>query len=186
MKKLLASALFSLCGLFAVQAQATVLDFEDLAGRPLFASLPSNYAGISWAGNFWAYSVAQPPYNAHSGIVRIGSNGSNSGDSSFTFASPVTFDGAWFAGSTGVSFSLYDAGVLVHTTGTLNANGTPSFLGTGYSGLVDRVVVNGANGYYALDDLQFNAVSNAVPEPATLALLSLGLLGFGMSRRRKS
>ncbi len=81
-----------------------------------------------------------------------------------------------------MTFRLYDAGVLVATSATLDPDGTPRFLSSGYGGLVDRIVVSSpGQGSYAMDDFQFTAV----PEPATVALLFAGV-GAGLSRRRRS
>lgn len=175
---------FASLAVAAVPANATVLDFEDLAARPYFISMPTSYAGIDWAANFWAYSNTQNPYTAHSGITRIASNGNTAGDSSFSFTNDVKFDGAWFAGATSVSFQLYDNGNLVHTTSTIGTSSTPVFLSSGYGGSVDRVRVVGSNGNYVMDDVQFTA---AVPEPETYALMLAGLGMMGaIARRRKA
>jgi hypothetical protein len=167
-------------------ANATILDFEDLAGSGLFNSLPNNYAGISWAANFWAYDAPQGPYNAHSGDVRLAANGNNPGDTSFTFLNGgVTFDGAWFAGnSVDVHWELFSNNNLVHTSAVLNVSASTEFLTSGYIGQVDRVRIIGQSGQYVMDDLTFTSAMQ-VPEPSTLAILSLGLMGLAARRFKK-
>jgi hypothetical protein len=182
MKTLIASVFCTLALTLGASASATVLDFEDLAGRPYFTPLPANYAGVTWAANFWAYDHAQFPYTAHSGIVRLANNGSQAGDSSFSFAQAVQFDGAWAAGNGALSFSLYNAGMLVATSNTLSLSGMPTFLSSGYTGLVDRVVVNGTTGQFGLDDVQFEATNTNVPEPGVALLFGLGMAGLAGAR----
>lgn len=183
MKKLIASALCTLAMALATSASATVLDFEDLAGGALFQSVPTNYAGVTWAANFWAYDEAQAPYTAHSGNVRLGNNGEHAGDSSFSFAQAVQFDGAWFAGDGPLSFSLYNADTLVATSESVTLDETPTFLSAGYTGSIDRVVINGLYGGYAMDDVQFEAPAADVPEPGVALLFGLGLAGLVGARR---
>jgi hypothetical protein len=81
----------------------------------------------------------------------------------------------------------------------LNDTASSYLTGQGGAGSVDPnvVLVNnryGATGTFAFPDVTTNTggawlganfEAAAVPEPATLALIGLGLLGFGMVRRRK-
>ena len=170
----------------AFPSVATVIDFEDLAGKPFYDSLPANYAGIDWAGNFSAFDQQQYPYTPHSGIVSVASNGETGGDSSFSFGKAVSFGGAWFAGTDGttVAFELYANNLLVSTTAALAISSTPGFLSSGYTGAVDRVKILESNGYYVFDDMAYTAA--AVPEAETYALMlaGLGVLGV-VARRRK-
>lgn len=49
-----------------------------------------------------------------------------------------------------------------------------------------RIFATGGDNSYSIGELQVFGSSAAVPEPAPLALLGFGLLGFGLMRKRKS
>ena len=97
-----------------------------------------------------------------------------------------TFQGAWFAGyeDVGVTFELYEHGRLVATSATLATSATPTWLASGYGGLVDEVIVSSAaQGGFVLDDLTFTTL---VPEPGTTALMACGLLALVVVARRRA
>ena len=186
MKRLLSSFLLAAAGLaVAPLASATVLTFDDLSGDDF---VPASYGGLDWsAGDWFAFGDAQPPFSAHSGSMRIASGfGDADAATAIGLGDDKTFQGAWFAGyeDVSVSFQLYEHGTLVATSATLATSATPTWLASGYAGLVDEVIVSSADqGGFVLDDFTFSA---AVPEPASTALLACGLVALAAVARRRA
>ncbi len=174
--KLISKALLAAGAAVAIAgpASATVVTFDDLVGQTTVAD---GYGGINWGGQWTYYGSPQSPYTAHSGDYRVYDFATDGG---FSFAAPVVFDGAWFAGleSSSVQFQLLLGGSVVATSATLGTTADPHFLASGYGGLVDQVkVLSGQPDFWVMDDVTYNAGSvGGVPEPASWALM---ILGFG-------
>lgn len=122
------------------------------------------------------------------GIIPGTTTGADLGDIYFSFLG-VTDYVSFTIGDSGGDVDIFDIRAydasdnLVINDHYENA----SRFGVGLSGFdIARVEVDftGAFGY-SLDDLSFNDV-RSVPEPASLALLGLGLAGIGLTARRKN
>lgn len=155
----------------SASADTIVLDFEDLSptGGP-FQPMPTGYGGIEWSDIYWPYDEAQDPFNPSSGIVRIAGNRVPRADDpiprgQLQFVTPdQVFIGAWFAGPSPpqvveVQFQLFNDGVLVHTSATLQMSPVPTFLASGYDGPVDAVTIVGPEGEFVFDDLSYSTMS---------------------------
>ena len=179
----LAGALL-LTGALSAQAATVVLDFEDLPGSGV---MPDGYHGlINWEAGVWNYyDSPQSPYTPHSGVVRTYQSASDT-TPSWTFLTPVVFDGAWWSGQSSASaqYNLYDASnTLVATSGVVFGSSTPTWLASGYSGLVSHVeVLTPQADYIVMDDLTYETTA-PVPEPGTYALLAAGIAGLVLRKR---
>ena len=193
-KRICAMVVGTALGALASAASATVLTFDDIGGdAPLTEVAGGHYGGLDWTGSDWlAFVEPNDPFNASSGSTRlVTSFGDTDAATTVRFGAPSTFQGAAFAGLGGadVTFELFFKGQQVFTSATLDPSATPTFLASGYAGLVDEVIVSSTadgQGNFAMDDFTFSTAAQAVPEPGSYALLLAGLGAIGaIARRRK-
>lgn len=166
-------------------ADTTVLGFDDIGSA---GALPALYGGVNWAGSSWVvFDGPQAPYTPHSGEWRVATDfGSSDAASAIRFVEPSVFVGAWFSGFSDatVTVQMYLGGTLVATSPSLAPAETPSFLASGYAGLVDRLVFTSPQqAFYAMDDFTFEA--SPVPEPQAWLMLATGFAGLALRMRRR-
>jgi hypothetical protein len=184
----LAAVFFGLLAFSATPARAaTVVTFDDLP-QTCCSVIPNGYGGINWNGN-WEAGPQAPPYNPESPpnvAVEFNVN-----PDAFTFTAPVVFSGAYFSGPDNfstVNFQLYLGGNLEATSASLTTSSTPTFLASGYSGLVDNVVVTDsfAEDVFAMDNVTYTTVPAPPIGRGLPVLLTAGGMLFGAKLLERS
>lgn len=179
----LISGLLAASALASAPASAAVVNFDSLQGG---GPMPGVYGDIAWEQGWHYLTSAFPPFNAHSSPTRVFSDAA---EKSFTFLEPdQVFRGAWFAGYYYVSLNLYNDGLLVHSSPTLELFGTgpARYLSTGYMGLVDKVTVVGVAGAYVMDDVTYGEVPEpGVPELMIAGMLAAAVLNVGLRKTER-
>lgn len=194
LKKVLAAALCALLGL--PLAQATVIDFEGLIDGD---SVTTQYADATFQ-NVLVFAeggnLNELEFPPKSGLNVVSDDG---GPIIISFINPMTSVSGFFTYTTGLSFLAFDSiGTQIAAassafssnlalSGDLGSTPNELLQVTSSSGIYS-VSISGdlAGGSFTLDDLTFRQASlNPVSEPATFALLSIGLGAIGLRRRRR-
>ena len=195
MKK--SSTLLLLSFLFASSAQAEILTFDDIPGGSIHGWAGGNmptYKGFNFSDKFvWIDLASSWRYGARSGDFALANNNGGAGMITSANSSDFSFDGLWAKKwatppESGGLASFFDTiqgfnnGVEVWSI-DIALNGSYQFI-AGQSQRIDELKLG--RDYFLVDDLALNQPSISVPEPSTLLLLSLGFLGLGLAKSRRS
>jgi hypothetical protein len=179
----------------ATFVQADPITFED---RSDGESVTNQYPGVLFS-NATAVragiSLNEFSFPPHSGAAVVFDDG---GSMSLTFLNPVSEFGAYFTYTTQLTLVAYDssnnpiATMMSSFSNNTADGGDPGsaaneFILFTMSG-ISRITITGlpTGGSFVMDDATFTAAPTAVPEPATLVLMALGLPAIARWRKRKN
>ncbi len=174
--------------LSSTSTNAIILDFEDLQDLELVTNqyisdgVSFNNA-ISLTAGFSLNEFDFPP---HSGNVAIGDNFK---PLELSFSSAANKISGYFTYGSQLTFSAYDSlGGLIGEF--INAGfdnfGMSELIELDFIDVSSLVITGEWDGSFILDDLSFEVSSGSVPEPSTLVLFSLGIIGFKLLNNSKN
>lgn len=183
----------------SISASATVINFDNLSNSAAVVSEDFSWSNFRIANqnvtimSGYINGTVSPDnvaYNAFGEAASIKSNGSTD----FTF-NGTYLTGAW---NDGLNVSIIGKRDGTNTFTTTVQVNTAAPIWFTFDWLVDELLFTSSGGvdsplypggsgtHFAMDNFTYNEISQAVPEPGSLALLSLAVIGLGVAGRRKT
>lgn len=174
--------------LTATSASASVLNFDDLNTGGAGAVSSSAYTGFTLNG--W-WHIDNPPYGypyASFPTVIYNSESNYTNTPEILSSSKINVLSVYLADFSSGTVDLlgYSGASLLYSLTVDPVNGAMTKYALNFNG-IDRFVMRTTNGktYAFLDNFEYEAAGNNVPEPASLALIGLGVAGLVVSRRQR-
>lgn len=172
----------------AALAGGTVIDFESTG---VFNGPSLTLSGVTFTGdtNIEVDSDFSYGYN-NRGLYHLTNHGSGPDSFRFDFAAPVdAFGFLWGAADIEWTLSAFNGATLLETL-VLNPTRSSNFgdyFGIAASGITHATLTSQSSDYVFIDNFTLSAgiPRAAVPEPGSIALVALGLVGLGLATRRK-
>lgn len=171
-------------GLQTGYAAPVTLNFDtDLSGHTLVnGNLLNNvYGGLGVTFNSTAVVIASGGGVVSQPNFATGAFGNFNSNLVLVFDNFADSVGAANVTSSDWTLTAFDANSVV--LGTIHSANFPGFVSLSGIGAIKTAVFS-TTSQYGIDNLTFNAVANHVPEPGTLVLLSLAMVGLVVVRRR--
>jgi hypothetical protein len=181
-----------LLGLASAVSFAGVIHFDDLPGDE--GAIVNGYQGLNWDNIGAIREDAYPGSGYEAGTVSHANAAYNlyGAPAAISMAEPGSFDvgGAYFTSAwldQEISFEGYRNGQLLYASDVSWVLDTvaPAWVQLGWSGIDTLLIYNSSPTPWVMDDLSVT-VTAAVPEPVSLGLFGIALLGMAGGRRRKS
>jgi len=177
-RSVLLSTFLFICFFITVPAQATPVTFEGLTDN---LSLSNEISGLTFSGA--TVLTAGVSLNEFDFPPKSGDNvaASLAGLLEITFADMMDTVSGYFTYADSLTFSIYDTngGLLASSQSAGVSNLGSNELITLSSQGIALLRIN-SNSNFTLDDLSYSNAS--VPEPATILLFAIGVIGLGVSR----
>jgi len=169
-------------------ANAVTLDFEDMPDLTNVGNFYASY-GVRFANAISltaGFSLNEFDYPPSSGDIAIGDDYA---PIIISFENPAENIFANFTYGSQLTFTAYDgSGSVIGSyinPGRFNYGGT-ELISLGFTSVSSLRIAGEWDGSFIMDDFHFDfASASAVPEPGTLALLGIGLIGCVVNFRKK-